>query len=223
MLNKVLFVTEHYCDMNPAHGETNTISILIEPFRDLKFANEVATFYYDDIAKKAGYSNLDMALIKLCNDYKPDLIFFSPMGIPPEPSKEALNSLHSPLTKIAMIRWDSISYAGDIFNRSWFPYLDYEIFMDSTIGNLKYTNNKQAIQGVSSFNGKYFYDRKLVKDIDVCFVGWVGRDQNRGEYINFLRTHSINIHVAGGQRTNRISWDEYATIISRSKISLNFS
>lgn len=59
------------------------------------------------------------------------------------------------------------------------------------------------------------------KDIDICFIG-----QNYGirkEYIEFLRSHNINILVKGkGWAEGEVTFDEMLDIYSRSKMILGF-
>jgi hypothetical protein len=63
------------------------------------------------------------------------------------------------------------------------------------------------------------------KDIDVSFMGLIGSYRDyRKQYIDFLKSSNINYSFSSDEtRDSQISNQEYADILSRSKIGLNFS
>jgi hypothetical protein len=231
MIDKVLFVMEHYTDMIKSRGETTGIPFFVETLHDSGFVNEIKTFFYDDCAAEHGYLQLNKKLVFFCREYQPELIFFCPMGIPPEPAKETISSLRLIPAKMVMYRADSYGHDGDVYNQEWLPYVDYLMFHDSTIKNLGYTNIKQAIQGFFFTNRRYFYDRNIPRDLDVSFIGGINRQIERRPYIHYLRDAGIDVFSGGGGNRGGFgdygdllfSWNDYATLLSRSKISINFS
>jgi spore maturation protein CgeB len=61
------------------------------------------------------------------------------------------------------------------------------------------------------------------KDIDVSFIGAVKNE--RGYILDILKNNNINVYLAGGRGPNgqNLTFEEYANIIRRSKVSLNFN
>jgi len=223
MIGKALFVVDQFCGGNPQWGPSNIEVVLIETLKDTGFVQEIAKFYYDQLAKQVG-SYMSEGLIEACAGYRPDLVIFFPMGLLGiDPTRVAMSTISKTLgIKVLLMRGDSIGPEGHRFNTTWFPFVDYIVFLDSTLGHLGYGENPKAVQGVQSFNQKYFCDKKLERDIDVSFVGSIPNFPRRAEYIDFLREHGINVVTRGGQRFDRLEWEEYSDIISHSKISLNF-
>lgn len=220
---KSLFLLEKYQSGNPNFGLSPNHSLIAENLIGSNLSDG-ATFYYDELALQIGQTATGEALLQACAQIKPDLIIFRALGWPNlDPPRGLVQTIEKSFgIKVYMIRGDSVGPAGDAFNQSWFPFVSFIGFIDATLAHLGYDQHPKAIQGLSSFNPRYHYDRKLKKDIDVSFLGSIDRHQ-RSEYTEFLRDNKINIVTSGGQReANGLTLDEYSTIISRSKISLNF-
>ena len=223
MIGKVLFVTEQFYGGNPEWGPSNIEVVLVETLVDSGLAHEISQFYYDQLSKQVG-SFMGEVLVETCAGYKPDLVIFFPMGLLGiDPPRTAMGVISNTLgIKVLLMRGDSIGPEGHRFNTTWFPFVDYIAFLDSSLGHLGYGQEAKAVQAIQSFNARYFYDKKLERDIDVSFVGSVGDWPKRAEYIGFLRQHGVGVVARGGQRFDRLGWGEYSDIINRSKISLNF-
>lgn len=67
----------------------------------------------------------------------------------------------------------------------------------------------------------YFYYEEN-KDIDVSFIGSVNMYRDRMTLLEQLKGR-LNLFISGGQRTTKLSPYEYAELIRRSKIGLNFA
>jgi len=66
---------------------------------------------------------------------------------------------------------------------------------------------------------KLFYNEE--KSIDISFLGTI--KDNREGYLSFLQTNGINIFVATGQRNTRMTIEDYAAIVRKSAIIVNFT
>ena len=68
-----------------------------------------------------------------------------------------------------------------------------------------------------------YYPVEDEQDIKMSFLGSKDRRyRERLYYLNFLNSNQIDYFAGGGQREQRLSPKEYADIMRRSKISLNF-
>lgn len=188
-------------------------------------AKEITIFYLDELAQQVGHSVLNELLLKFCAGNKPALAIFIPTDWPDlDPSRVIMNIISNKLQiKVYLARGDPGGLAGHQISQSWFPFINFMGFIDTTVSSLGYTQNPKAIQAFSHRNKKDFCDKKLERDIDVSFVGSIGNWQHRAEYIQFLWEHGVSVVTGGGlEYDTRLSIDEYSDLINRSKISLNF-
>ena len=224
MIDRVLFVIEKYCDADPTHGPTNSESQLIGAIESTGLIKQVKRFYFDALCQQMGKERVGQFLFEDCQIFMPDLIIYTPiqgpLGVKLNLSDVAIQRIRTELEiKVHTHLWDTI--ADDEHVLSHLPYSDCIGIVDSVVGQ-RFNGDSKIVQSYAAVDPKYFNDGGLERSINVSFVGPLS-SPNRVSYINFLRTNGINVMVAGGQRQSRISWKEYAGILKRSKISLNFS
>lgn len=226
MIEKALVLKLGYINGNPERGkDINSEVFLVKTLQESRLVNEIVAFDYDDFHNQK-FTALGEYLIHLCSLTLPDVIIFMPCGIHYlEPPRQALDIISNRLgMKLVMIRGDSVGEMGKRLTNSWMPFVRNMVFQDTTVRSLGYTMEPKAIQSIlSAGQTSYFYDKKIKKDIDVCFVGNL-RMPHREEYLKYLAENGIKAYIKGGQGIGDeiISWEEYADIINRSKISLNF-
>ena len=225
MVNKVLFVMEQYCDADPVCGPTNSEHLLVDAIRSTGLVGETKRFYFDQLSKSVGRGRMSLLLEECLDLFRPDVVLYTPLG---GALGDALNPLPIRIreeAKMLLWLWDAKPNCG--LETKWLPIADYLGIVDSVKAYLYYRGYHNVILAYSAPSPKLFYDRSLPRDIDVSFLGSVDpTDQRwpmRAEYTNYLRENGIDIRVGGGQRVQRLSPQDYATIMSRSKISLNFS
>lgn len=228
MVNRLLFVMERYCDADPVCGPTNSEHLIVDAIRSTGLVGETKCFYFDQLSKSAGRWRMsDLLLEEVCELFHPEVVLYTPLG---GALGDALNPLPSAIdrireeAKVLIWLWDAKPNCG--LETKWLPIADYLGIVDSVKAYLYYRDYHNVILAYSAPSPKLFYDRSLPRDIDVSFLGSVDpTDQRwpmRAEYTNYLRENGIDIRVGGGQRVQRLSARDYATIMSRSKISLNF-
>ena len=62
------------------------------------------------------------------------------------------------------------------------------------------------------------------KTIPIAFVGSVGEHYvDRSKYLKYLTSNGVDVLITGGQRENKLSAENYAATIRRTRISINFS
>tara|TARA_B100000029_G_scaffold351050_1_gene343495 strand:- start:169 stop:1362 length:1194 start_codon:yes stop_codon:yes gene_type:complete len=70
-------------------------------------------------------------------------------------------------------------------------------------------------------DGNFYKNMKISKEIEVLFFGKVNED--RKNYIEHIKNNGIKIKVVGNNEENRVSDEEIANLICKSKIVVNFS
>lgn len=225
---RILFVTEKWCDCNPNSGITNSEHNL---FGSLE-ASDLATqdrLHFDEYYYKYNRS-ADRALLEKCLEFQPSLIVITwlPEGSIFNPKWETLRLIKSKLKiPIVAIWFESISKSLNMnIAEKLLPLVDLNIVLDSTTAYLEATNNPEKYLPLwTPQDPRIFYNSDRERDIDISFVGSIHRqnDTERRNGIAALKAEGIQVFQAGGQRENRLSVDEYAEIIRRSKITLNFS
>lgn len=227
-MNKVLFVMERYCDANPAMGPTNSESQLVGAVESTGLVGEIKRFYFESLAQKIGVQAMSRLLVEDCEVFQPALILYSALGgllgYQLNPSDQALQEIRNKGIPLYTCLWDTEGREWETWQR-WLPGADGVLIIDTVVRAEYYVRDPKVIQAYSAIDPRDFYDRGLERDIDVCFVGGIDpqRWPDRVRQINFLRANGINVVAVGGQRANRLSWEEYATYLNRSKISLSFT
>jgi glycosyltransferase involved in cell wall biosynthesis len=162
-------------------------------------------------------------LLKQCAEYRPDLVIFTPLFGPLDPSSETIYQIVNVLRiKVYIQLFDFYTARID----RWLPLANYVGIIDMVSIPSRYRGNPKIIRAYSAVNPGDFYDKSLKRDIDISFVGSVDPEgvawPLRHEYINFLKRNGVNVVTCGGQRFDRISTEEYINILNRSKMSLSF-
>lgn len=230
MVNRVLFVMERYCDANPKCGPTISEHVVVGAVISTGLINQAKHFYFDVLSQKLGRDRMSEMLWQDCQVFHPDLIIYTPLGgalgEQLNPPREMVNTISDELgIKIYVHLYDAKPACG--LEKSWLPFVRHLGITDSISAFLYYKENPKVILAYHTVSPRYFYDKKLKRDIDVSCLGSIdpldGRWPMKFEYTNFLKMNSVNVFIAGGQRgANRLSVEEYSNILNRSKISLNF-
>jgi spore maturation protein CgeB len=234
MVDRVLFLMEKFCDADPKYGPTNAESMVVGAIATTGLVKETKRFYYDVLCKQFGRERMRQLLIEDCDLFQPELIVYTPMGgllgIELNPidgwvpgSAELLQELRQRGIKVYTHLWDTIGREEETRQR----HIEFSDLCGDVASNADRFKDPRMIQAWSAVDPTVFYDRGLPRDKDVSFIGSVDYEGKRWaqriSYINALRAAGINVVVRGGQRGDRISWEQYAELLCRSKISLNFS
>lgn len=226
-VNKVLVIADNYASGVRHRGLSSTHCTITGTLGSTGLVGSIDTFYSDEMSRELGLTIMGDVLLSLCAASHYDLVILWPVGdLGMNPLRSTMGMITDVLgIKVYMLRGDAIGPKEDVFSRSWFPFVSFMGFWDATVAHLGYSQNPKAIQSFTSPNPRYFYDRKLEQDIDVSMPGSIAKP-NRVEYIEFLREHGVNVFTKKTDpydpNVYTLSDEEYATIISRSKISLNF-
>lgn len=224
MLDKILFLVERYCEGNPSYGPTIMEGIVIEAIKSTGLVRETKHFSFDVLTKQLGRGRMTELFLEDCTVYQPDLIIYS-RCMDLEPPKEVLRGVVSNLgIKILSAFVDAKPFSR--LDIEMLPFVSHVGTLDNIAAFLCHKQFKGIMLLYCAVDPNVFYNKGLKRDIDISFLGSIDPYDRkwvmRSEYTRFLRDSGINIFIGGGQRENKLSAEEFSTILNRSKMSLNF-
>lgn len=219
----VLFVAEKWCDCNPACGPTNNEHNLFTSLAATGLASQ-DRFHYDEHYIASGGAPCDGPLLERCQQARPDLVVLSMVsGLPHTPRVETIAQIHGMGIPVVAILFDTIGPGPLDWPEMLLPYVEFHVVLDSTTAYRRKTGQMDKYLPLwTPQDPTLFHDPGLARDIDVSFVGSMNDRHDRKAAIETLRGHGIPVHQTGGQREARLSPEDYANIMQRSRIALNF-
>ena len=224
MKKQVLFVTEKWCDAKPELALTNNFHNLFNSFSNSRPDCTYNTIHLDESVMIFG-RHIDEILESYCKIFKVDMVVYSLLGLSSaNPSVSTFKQIKD-LGIYQCIMWpdtgsvwgvDTIKKIGDNVNLNvlWDnPTSEYHSFCLPLL-------DRTECMWVPQDN-EMFSDIKQ-KDIDVSFIG-SDRYPERKLYIDFVKKHCKTFVFSGGQREEKLSTRQYADLIKRSKIGINFA
>jgi hypothetical protein len=225
---KILFITEKYV-VSEKYGITNNMVNLIGSFKSTNLGEYKHLFISQDEGDLWTNEQLDNTL--LTEDF--DLAVVSPIAHM-FPSLKVAERLQNKL----MICWcDTLfgSFEGFIAREHHHtvngvsfstPSLSvYSLYCPNVVFDYGNGEEYKNIFGLSVPQDPTIYNSLELtkKDIDVSFMGAIKNE--RGPIIELLKNNGINVYTAGGRGEggSNLSFEDYADVIKRSKISLNFN
>ena len=221
---KTLFVTEKWCDADPAKGLTNNYHNLFKSYNNVFSENHFDIVHFDEYSmlKK---KHIDDFLIKTVENKKPDLVVFSLLG------KSHLNPTKRSFEAIKKLGCKTVFVWPDIGVDWGIPEIEQfnsEGWADLHVCWGREQNIKKEYENLlwlwAPQNEKLYYPADgNYQDIPMSFLG--SKDQRYYErmfYLNHIQQNNIECYIGGGQREKRLTPKEYADVMRRSKISLNF-
>ena len=225
MQNKVIVVSEKWCDGSPDVGMTNNFHQLFRTFQQCKPTYNFNTIHIDE-SWVTYHEHIDKILPKYCLHHMPKIVFFCLLGDSHlNPSLDTYLELKELDIFLCFIWPDSATWAVDKMYKlnerslanlhvSWDqPSSDYHTNMCRFKNLLKLW----APQDPSLYH-LGFYNQ--TKDIDVSFVG-SRYYPLRQDAVGYLQKNLESLVVVGGQREDKLSPEAYAAQIKNSKIVLN--
>jgi len=225
---KVLFITEKY-NGSPEYGLTNNMVNLIGSYKSANLGEYKHLFYSTDQGDINTPAELNNALL----NEEFDLALVSPLG-PMFPSLEVAEILQN---KLIICWWDTLFGSFESFiSRDHHhevnggivstPSLSaYSLYCPNIVFDCGNGEEYKNIFGLSVPQDLSIYNslNNNKKDIDISFMGAVKNE--RGPFIELLKNNGINVYLSGGRGANgdNLSFEDYADVIKRSKISLNFN
>lgn len=218
----VLIVSEKWCDCRPSLGLTNSAHNLWSSLDHSGLATRVHFHYDEFLIENRG--DPDGALLALVRSEQPDLILLSWLvNTPFNPSEETLARIRNRYgIPIVAIWWDS---AGNMPSAERIArYVDVNIPVDSSISYRQGVSRPETWYPLwTPQDTTIFHDPGKERDIPVSFVGTIVNRPDRQAGLMALEAAGIPVYQVGGQREKPVSVHEYADILQRSRITLNFA
>ena len=205
-------------------GNSNDDHWLAAPLKAANFA-EVVEYYYD-LDHSDGLLG-DSGLVDLVMQTRPDLMILMSYGHrnSGHPNFDVLRSIREKCRIPLVAMWpDSVGAGAVKYFSHMTGAIDLNIPLDS--GNLAEhcSNKSKFIRLWTPVDVRFFKPGDGPRDIPVSFVGSTEWFRSvREDYLGHLRKQGVAVYQAGGRGAKRISLKQYAEILGRSKISLNFS
>jgi hypothetical protein len=225
----VLFVSEKWRDARPGSPTTVVEHHLFETLQ----SSELATFsklHFDEYYWEHKVS-CDQELIRRVATEQPDLVVlcFIPW-FQHIPSVNVVSTI-STTTKCVTVWPDAAVTSHMAMAEAYAPYVEMSILWDIDVS---WRPNSKFVHLWTPQNQKIFNDPGLYRDINVSFVG-SSHYVERKNYLSRLVDSGVNVYIAGGNFNQGIPGappqgcmqqpmpaEDYANILQRSKISLNF-
>ncbi len=220
MKDNILFVSEKFCHCNINTGWTSNLEDLVYTLQQ-SYPNYNINTIHSDEAILVFRTHLDDILVDYCIDNKIKIILFSFIdGGDFNPSLKTLEKLKK--LKIYMAAFWLDTYTNS--TKNLIEKLKNFINLNISIDNPSYNgeNNQELDNHIFLWparNKQFFYKQK--QDIPISFIGSPNYN-DRGYYLNNLVKEYPNLNVKGGRIDENLSSYQYAELIRRSKINLNF-
>lgn len=174
----------------------------------------------------------DAELLAHCMRSMPDLLYLGWVPNAPRvqrycnPKLETLNIIRKKMGIPIVAFWGD---TGEPFSMqladSVSPIASLNVVLDSMVYLKTSLHPEMYLPLWSPLDPRVFYDPQLERDIDISFVGTIGEkyplDRHAG--IAALRSNNLEVHQAGARHGEEsLPIEEYARILMRSKITLNF-
>ena len=219
-----LILRNKYCEGRERYGPSNEEHVISSPLKSAGVAETVE--YYYDLDYSPGLFG-DSRLVNLVRGVRPDLIVLSSYGPFDKrlPQLEVLRTIRSKCgIPIIAIWFDGY---GDIkieASAAMSGVVDLNILVDSGFLADHFSDKPNYLYLWPPLDFSVFFPVNGTQDIPVSFLGSTGayRDM-RKPFLSYLEEQKLPLYRAGGQREQLVSLEEYADILRRSKISLNFS
>jgi hypothetical protein len=222
--NKLLFVTEKFCDGTPDLALTNSFHNVFSTFSQAYGGQYNWNTIHLDEASVVYGTHVDKFLVDYCKKFDIGIIIFSLLGqSPSNPSMEIYKQLRE-LGIYLCFLWPDTG-AG------WATQTILQLAGRSDL-HISWDNPKSPFHETFPFPDNWMpvwvpQDRTMFykqegQDIGASFIG-SPRYYDRRIFLNFLLGNCPWVQIRGGQREEKLTPEGYAELIRRSKISINFS
>jgi hypothetical protein len=221
---KVLFVCEKWAECDPAHGPSNAHHNFIGSFV-ASGAGPHESFFFDEHVWRTK-EPCDTALLARVRASQPDLIFVTPVrGSDLNPTRDTIARLRRETgARVVVLNGDTCDEAGVRWCENFAPVVDRIIVQDCySLYPMSVRDPSKYLALWTPLDPALFYRGTGERSIDVSFLGSIARYPDRKRAIGVLAEAGIPVTQGGGQAEGALSVADYAAILRRSKIVLNFA
>ena len=229
----ILYVGCKYHDANPSFGLSQVEQHILASLEATKLAS-LTKFYPDEFLLKHRHPG-DSELLKLCDSIRPDMIIldwrcgskYNPklgtIGGDENPKLATLQIINKKMNiPIVAMWWDHVWEIHILNSEMLQSCVKLNVVVDTSSFFPKVKRPEKYLPLWTPQDPRLFYDSKGERDIPISFIGRVSK-KGRKEKITALQKAGMGLYSTGGQKENRIPYEELASIYRRSKIIFNFS
>ena len=214
---RVLFITEKWCDGNPQMGLTNHYHNLFGTLESLDIV-DIGIFHYDEFTRETG-KHVDAIIPEVINQFNPHVVVASHLGTSPlNPTIKSYQYIKSAGKKTVFIWPDT---RGGIID----TIKELEPLVALSV-SWAFENEKMITPNhiwLATPQDPKLYSYDVDKKYEASFIGSLTGYAHRGPYLQHALKLGCPITISGGQREHALSPQEYAEMIKKSKISINFA
>jgi hypothetical protein len=219
-IGTVVVATESRNGYYAASTPRNAPSLGIEAIRSTGLVRAWEGYLFDHVYHRLGQGAMSEQLVRLCAKLRPGLLFFTPVSLNLEPSKEAVRRIIDELGIPVYVHCFTSDLSSGL-KYEWLPWVESVGIMDRVSGPATFYESgfpHKFIYGFPAPSPDHFHPGGAERTIDVVFWGSVPRGSVREECISFLRASGIAVTT----REHWVSSEEYANVLRRSRIALTF-
>lgn len=215
----ILFCTEKFCDGKPEMGLTNSYHNVFGSLKHSGIKVKDFNIIHLDEATVNYNTHIDKLLPKAIAKYNPNVIIHLFLGKSPmNPSFDMLKEIKNKGIYQCVIFPDTGFDWGHNTIIELKDVIDLNVSWDNAFNYPEQHSNHIWLW--TSQDDK-LYHKGPIQDIQCSFIGSVNT-QERQEYLSYALSKGAPIMVRGGQRNEKLSPEQYANLMRRSKICLNF-
>ena len=221
---KVLIVTEMWMSCDESAGLSAQHHNFVSSLRATGLA-EVDTFFLDEYAYRTR-NHCDAGLFEHCRSTGPDMLFLKMVrGTDLNPTPEILARICAELAiKIVSVYGDTFDKAAVAWMEQYSAGVDLSVVQDCYSAYRAFgAGEGNYLDGWTPQDPGIFYPASAPPDIRISFVGSTARYPERKLYLGSLLAAGIDVHVTGGTTDIEFPIANYADVMRRSRIALNFS
>jgi len=218
-----LVLRHRYSFGGAENGNSNEEHILSGPLKSAGIADTVEYYYDTDCV---GGFHGDRKLIELAANVRPELMVLSSYNPARKqyPGISVLQAIRTKLETPVLVMWSDTTTQTAVKTAKRISGIsDYNVMNESGYLAECFPESSRYIQLWASLDFSVFHPGSQCRDIPVSFLGTTNWYREvRQAYLDYLKIQEIPVHQAGG-KDDPLTLDQYADIIRRSKISINFS
>jgi hypothetical protein len=224
---RVLFVMERWCDCDPGRGPTNSSHNLCGSLEASGLADQ-RRFFYDRYTSRTGRRS-DVGLVREIARRRPSVVVVTVVPRPwRHPSFVSFWIVRHVLRIPLVFVWFDFANTAVLRKLAWLysHVATTSIVLDTPEDVAERARYRRRFLPLWTPQDPRIFrlsraDRP--RDIDVCFLGSRAQHPDRQQLLQRLRALPICLMEGGGQREERLPVEEYAALLQRSKIVVNFS
>lgn len=187
----------------------------------------VSAFHYDEFLQTQPDQDVDAALVKKCEQSKPDMVLATwiiqngERNVKPETYGHIRDELKIPVAVYWSESAPDVVRHADIFA----PHVTVNVFIETKDEWRKHsTRPEKCVRLFEPRNAMLFNSTdQEARDIPLSFLGTSFGRLDRALNLGYLRGLGVGVVETYGQKVNRMGPADYATMLRRSLVTINFS